>query len=544
MVNTRAEQVSRSKQIIIIAHYFQYIESSDKSSPSYIGSATLEKLIEKLANEKEPDLKYIQTFIHTFRHICEPSAILDRLTTRMRSTTSSTRRNLLSSSLNNNNSKDDQDYLTDWGMIIRLRIVALVQLWVDQFYSLDFASNPQSKKSLDDFIDHIFPRHVEEEMASNVFVLAEFHLIQKLFKDFLGFKEANMGVNASTLSTTSTANSTTGPVSITMTPPSALAIPNEDVVPHSPTKSNPTNKHTVLDFEAENLAQQLTLAEFERYIQVRPIDFLISIWGKREDATVSRALVNYDALVAGFNKVSYWVATEICTQPEMKNRVKVVEKMIKIAKCCMKLKNFNTSMAIYSGLNVSAVSRLKQTWENVESKRIKQMQQIELALAPQMNYRSYRALLDEAETSAASAASFSEADHPQACIPIFGIFIKDLTFMNDGNPKYTDKDLNLINFGKLRLMYSTVVRATRFQKLRYFFNDNSGGGAGGLSTGVLGLSSSNLTIATNNCNIGAAADYVRTLRNLSEQQLYKYSLLCEARGGQEDGRLLNKWIKE
>jgi hypothetical protein len=61
--------------------------------------------------------------------------------------------------------------------------------------------------------------------------------------------------------------------------------------------------------------------------------------------------------------MSFWVATEICTQPEIKNRVKIVEKFIKIANYCFKLNNFNTTLAIVSGLNLVSVSRLKATWE-------------------------------------------------------------------------------------------------------------------------------------------------------------------------------------
>jgi hypothetical protein len=48
---------------------------------------------------------------------------------------------------------------------------------------------------------------------------------------------------------------------------------------------------------------------------------------------------------------------------EIKNRVKVVEKLIKIANHCLKLNNYNTALAIVSGLNLVSVSRLKATWE-------------------------------------------------------------------------------------------------------------------------------------------------------------------------------------
>jgi hypothetical protein len=61
--------------------------------------------------------------------------------------------------------------------------------------------------------------------------------------------------------------------------------------------------------------------------------------------------------------MSYWVATEVCTQPELKNRVKVISQFIKIAKHVRKHRHYDALMAIISGLNLVAVSRLKRTWE-------------------------------------------------------------------------------------------------------------------------------------------------------------------------------------
>jgi RasGEF domain len=66
-------------------------------------------------------------------------------------------------------------------------------------------------------------------------------------------------------------------------------------------------------------------------------------------------------------QTSCWVATEICTQPQLKPRVKTIEKFIKIAKECKRLNQYNALLAIVSGLNLVAVSRLKQTWEVPQS---------------------------------------------------------------------------------------------------------------------------------------------------------------------------------
>lgn len=61
--------------------------------------------------------------------------------------------------------------------------------------------------------------------------------------------------------------------------------------------------------------------------------------------------------------MSYWVASEICTVEDVKSRALLIEKFIDIAKHCLEYKNFNTTVSVVTGLALSAVRRLKKTWE-------------------------------------------------------------------------------------------------------------------------------------------------------------------------------------
>ncbi|CAF4421277.1 unnamed protein product, partial [Rotaria magnacalcarata] len=49
-------------------------------------------------------------------------------------------------------------------------------------------------------------------------------------------------------------------------------------------------------------------------------------------------------------------------------RSKVIKHLIKIAKCCKDMKNFNSMFAIVSGLDHKSVQRLQSTWERVPDK--------------------------------------------------------------------------------------------------------------------------------------------------------------------------------
>jgi hypothetical protein len=213
----------------------------------------------------------------------------------------------------------------------------------------------------------------------------------------------------------------------------------------------------------------------------------------------------------------YWVATEICTQPELKNRAKVIENWIKIAKQCFKLCNYNGTMAIVSGLNVVAVSRLKQTWLQVHPKRLKQLSELEHFLSPSSNHKAYRLAIDTLTKSTTK----DKNNKAQPIIPILSIFLKDLIFMNDGNLKYFNENDKIINIDKLKLIYCSIMQMITLQKAPY---------------------SKELLIESSSLN---TIEYCLHLRALKEDILYKYSCLCEIKVGQGDTvRLRDKWIQE
>ncbi len=48
---------------------------------------------------------------------------------------------------------------------------------------------------------------------------------------------------------------------------------------------------------------------------------------------------------------------------DIKKRVTMVKRFVKLAEVCRDLRNFSTLMAVLAGLNNSAVRRLKLTWQ-------------------------------------------------------------------------------------------------------------------------------------------------------------------------------------
>lgn len=78
--------------------------------------------------------------------------------------------------------------------------------------------------------------------------------------------------------------------------------------------------------------------------------------------------------------------------------------------------------------------------------------ELEAKMSPENNYKVYRALEEEAKPP---------------LIPFFGLYMKDLTFMNDGNQTVLGNDL--INFEKLRTVMAKIMAIRVSQQSKYDF---------------------------------------------------------------------------
>jgi hypothetical protein len=85
--------------------------------------------------------------------------------------------------------------------------------------------------------------------------------------------------------------------------------------------------HDVLNYESEDIARALTTSDVTQFMLINPIEFLLFVWGETDTK-----VANVSEMILKFNMVGWWVPTEICRQPDLKTRVKLIEKFIKIAK--------------------------------------------------------------------------------------------------------------------------------------------------------------------------------------------------------------------
>ncbi|TSN86066.1 Ras-GEF domain-containing family member 1B-A [Bagarius yarrelli] len=179
------------------------------------------------------------------------------------------------------------------------------------------------------------------------------------------------------------------------------------------------------------LAQQLTHIELERLSYIGPEEFVQAfvqkdgLQNEKSCFTDRKKASNLEAYVEWFNRLSYLVATEICMPVKKKHRARVIEFFIDVARECFNIGNFNSLMAIISGMNMSPVSRLKKTWAKVKTAKF---DILEHQMDPSSNFYNYRTALRGATQRSITAHSSRE----KIVIPFFSLLIKDIIFLNEG----------------------------------------------------------------------------------------------------------------
>uniref|UniRef100_A0A3B3BHH0 RasGEF domain family member 1C n=1 Tax=Oryzias melastigma TaxID=30732 RepID=A0A3B3BHH0_ORYME len=174
------------------------------------------------------------------------------------------------------------------------------------------------------------------------------------------------------------------------------------------------------------LAQQLTHVELEHLSHIGPEEFVQAFVQKDPlDGTLKKKTSNLEAYVRWFNRLCYLVATEICMPAKKKQRAQVIEFFIDVARECFNIGNFNSLMAIISGMNMSPVSRLKKTWGKAKTAKFFIL---EHQMDPTGNFYNYRTALRGAAHRSRTANSIRE----KIVIPFFSLLIKDIYFLNEG----------------------------------------------------------------------------------------------------------------
>ncbi|KAI8982521.1 ras guanine nucleotide exchange factor domain-containing protein [Pilobolus umbonatus] len=209
-----------------------------------------------------------------------------------------------------------------------------------------------------------------------------------------------------------------------------------------------------LELDPHELARQMTIMDFSLYSRIKPVECLDKNWGLPDTDTIHIA-ANVKASIEHSNQVTAWVTDSILAKEELKKRAGVMKHWIFVAEKCRLLNNYNTCMAILSAFDNGSIGRLKRSWELISAKTMLILQNIRRLMGANRNFSEYREIIHKVNPP---------------CIPFLGIYLQDLTFIEDGNSNYLKKSNNLINFAKRMKTAEVILDLQQYQSTHYLLN--------------------------------------------------------------------------
>jgi son of sevenless-like protein len=173
---------------------------------------------------------------------------------------------------------------------------------------------------------------------------------------------------------------------------------------------------------------------------------------KWDRPNLARSGPNLLRLVDRFNQFSIWLGYLVINESDLKKRVSVVVRLLRIARECFQLNNFFALFEFYAGLQQNAVFRLKRTWEVLRkehSKEFSVFEEIQELAKDDNNYVNYRKKLTSTNT---------------VCVPYIGVYQKDLIYLSEIPTRFPN---GYINFHKMRSMAEIVMKIQSYQHYNY-----------------------------------------------------------------------------
>ncbi|CCG23471.1 Csc25 guanyl-nucleotide exchange factor [Candida orthopsilosis Co 90-125] len=212
-------------------------------------------------------------------------------------------------------------------------------------------------------------------------------------------------------------------------------------------------KTKLLDIDYVELARQLTLREFKMYCAISKFSCLAKVWGKKSG--LNESIESITKFIKYSNQLTNFVAYMILRKSDPKKRVQVIRYFIQVAEKCRQYNNFSSMTAIISALYSSPVHRLKKTWNFASADSLTLLKNMNKLMNSSRNFNEYRDVLKFIGS--------------EPCVPFFGVFLSDLTFVFHGNPDYLLNRTRMVNFAKRAKTCDIVSGIDRFKNAGYNF---------------------------------------------------------------------------
>ncbi|KAJ3323661.1 hypothetical protein HDV06_001391 [Boothiomyces sp. JEL0866] len=198
--------------------------------------------------------------------------------------------------------------------------------------------------------------------------------------------------------------------------------------PPAPILPKNLKKFKVYELDPLEVARQITLWESSIYLDMSSLELLSKTWEWSEPKPM-----HVELLINISNHITNWVVYSILGVSDVKKRARAFGFFIAVADRCAALSNFNALMAILAAFNTPHIVRLHKSWENINAKYLDVLKALRGLMSPEENFKAYRTTIKNCTPP---------------CIPFIGVYLIDLSNINDLYSDNLPSHPNSINFAK------------------------------------------------------------------------------------------------
>ena len=130
---------------------------------------------------------------------------------------------------------------------------------------------------------------------------------------------------------------------------------------------------------------------------------------------------------------------------------------VSLAVLSRQLRNFNGVLEVVAALNSAAIYRLRRSWETVPQPALDDFRALDKLMRPERSHAALRAAMRE--------------DMAAPTVPYLGLYLTDLTFIEDGNPDTVaaadGSGAERLNFAKCQMVAKALGEVAHFQRAVY-----------------------------------------------------------------------------
>jgi hypothetical protein len=212
------------------------------------------------------------------------------------------------------------------------------------------------------------------------------------------------------------------------------------------------NLYSILDIKKKDVLFHLGFLFGYQFIKIEPQEYFGIAWTNPNKKIRSKNLIENIDL---FNKMSLWFSSLVVRGQTLEERVSTLTYLINLGSSCISVGNFAGLFIIGSSIRNSAVWRLKQTWNQLNTKTNLKYEKMKLIMSTDKNSANYskefkQSILksreqfsinensDETDLEETDVGSEKNSDidndkkNIQWCIPNLGKHLTELTLTEEG----------------------------------------------------------------------------------------------------------------